>query len=77
MQYDYEAGKGKWYQNDNERLFIKALIELNYANHVIDELNKKDRSAIVQWHSFLKNELSQTEYQQARQASAIILSKSK
>ena len=60
-----KEGKSSWYWDDDESKFIDALVELNVAWSVSEEISEGDRTEMIKFHDILKSELNKDEYQRA------------
>lgn len=69
----YTAGKKPWYRFDDKTLFIRAIVELNYVNSVLNEVGDRERTDTVDWYNRLRSELNKAQYQEAVEKSKIIL----
>ncbi|MBC8277310.1 MAG: hypothetical protein H8E46_03705, partial [FCB group bacterium] len=67
----FKEGKGTW--NDDEDKFMDAVVELNFARSVSDEISKSDRNEADKLHVILKSELSSAEFQKAMDRSEVLL----
>jgi hypothetical protein len=66
-----KEGKSSWYWDDDESKFIDALVELNVAWSVAEEISKGDRNAMVKFHDILKSELNKDQYKRAMNRSKV------
>jgi hypothetical protein len=67
-----KEGKSSWYWDDDESKFIDALVELNIAWSVAEEISKGDRNEMVKLHDILKSELNKDQYTRAMNRSKSI-----
>lgn len=67
----YNAGKGRIY-DDKERL-QKALVELNIAANVLDQIDEPVKRVIGEWHNTIKGDLNKRQYDEAMQLSRLVI----